>query len=128
MSGEPARLRISDADRDRAANDLNEHYAEGRLTHDEHAERLDAIWTARTHADLRPIFEDLPSGRSAGTVRPPRGPRWRGVPFLPILAVLIVLSVLTRQPFWILIFFVGCGLFSRRTRAARDHFGRTRTV
>ena len=54
-------LRISDADREQAAADLSEHYAEGRLTHDEHAERLDAVWTARTHADLAPIFEDLPS-------------------------------------------------------------------
>ena len=128
MSREQARLRISDADREQAASDLSEHYAVGRLSHDEHAERLDAIWTARTHADLRPIFEDLPSRLSAGAVRPPRGARWRGVPFLPIVAVLVVLSVVTHLPFWILIFFVGRGLFSRRTRAARDHFGHTRTV
>lgn len=129
MNRESAGFRISDADREQAASDLSEHYAEGRLTHDEHAERLDAIWTARTHADLAPIFEDLPpqhrTGR--GLARPTReGRRWHGVPFLPVVAVLVGLSILTHLPFWILIFFVGCGLFSRRARASRDHFGRTR--
>jgi len=122
MSPESAGLRISDADREQAASDLSEHYAEGRLTHDEHAERLDAIWTARTHADLTPIFEDLPSRRSTGTIRPPGGHRrWHSVPFLPVVAVLVVLSVVTHLPFWILIFFVGCGLFSRRTRMHRAY-------
>jgi hypothetical protein len=32
MSPESAGLRISDADREQAASDLSEHYAEGRLT------------------------------------------------------------------------------------------------
>lgn len=117
MTRPPAELRISDADREQAASDLSEHYAEGRLSHDEHAERLDAIWTARTHADLAPIFEDLPSRRSPVPARPRGGlRRWHSVPFLPVAAALILLSVLTHLPFWILIFFVGCGLFGRRTR------------
>ena len=105
--------RLSDADRDRAAADLADHYAEGRLDAEEHAERLDAIWTARTHADLEPIFEDLPR---RAPERPTRGRsrRWQSVPFLPVLAILIVLSVVTHLPFWILIFFVGGGLFARR--------------
>jgi hypothetical protein len=120
MNREQSGLRISDADREQAASDLSEHYAVGRLSHEEHAERLDAIWTARTHADLTPIFEDLPSRRSTGTIRPPEGlRRWHGVPFLPVVAVLVVLSVVTHLPFWILIFFVGCGLFARRAAARR---------
>jgi len=111
--------RLSDADRDRAAADLVEHYAEGRLDAEEHAERLDAIWTARVAADLEPIFEDLPR---RAPERPSRGrgrPGWRPVPFVPIVALLIVLSVVTHLPFWILIFFVGCGLFTRRRTYAR---------
>lgn len=119
MSREPARIRISDADREQAASDLSEHYAVGRLSHDEHAERLDAIWTARTHADLAPIFEDLPSRAPAPARAPRAAKRWRGVPFLPVAALLIVLSVVTHLPFWILIFFVGCGLFTRRAWAWR---------
>lgn len=130
MSRQPAHLRISDAEREQAAADLSEHYAVGRLSHDEHAERLDAVWTARTRADLEPIFEDLPTQRPTGSLaRPPRARSpWHSLPFLPVMAALIVLSMLTNEPFWILIFFVGCGLFSRRMRAARDHFARTRTV
>ena len=111
-------LRISDADRDRAAARLAEHYAEGRITTDEHAERLDAIWTARTGADLRPIFEDLPSPAAPPPVRRDGRPvghsGWRGVPFLPVAAALVLLSVITHLPFWILFFAVGCGLVSRR--------------
>lgn len=124
MTGGRSEIRIGDADRDRAAADLGEHYAAGRLTQEEHAERLDAIWTARTRADLEPIFEDLPT-RTAPPARAPGGyRRWHGVPFLPIAAALVALSILTHLPFWILIFFVGCGLFSRRVRT-RDHLGRT---
>jgi hypothetical protein len=56
-----SRLRASDADRDRAASVLNEALAEGRLTAEEHSERLDSIYAAKTHAELVPVLEDLPS-------------------------------------------------------------------
>jgi hypothetical protein len=119
-------VRLSDADRDRAAAELAEHYGEGRLTAEEHAERLDAIWTARTRADLAPIFEDLPRPASE-RARRDRARRWRGVPFLPVAAALVVLSIVTHLPFWILIFFVGCGLFGRRRMPAwrQDDWGRS---
>lgn len=113
--------RLSDADRDRAAADLVEHYAEGRLDAEEHAERLDAIWTARTAADLEPIFADLPRSAPERTSRGRRSSGWRPVPFVPIVALLIVLSIVTHLPFWILIFFVGCGLFTRRAHAWNSH-------
>jgi len=107
-------MRLSDADRDRAAAELSEHYAQGRIDAEEHAERLDAIWTARVAADLDPIFEDLPRPAPARAHMSRRGRGWHPVPFLPIVAVLVVLSVVTHLPFWILIFFVGCALFTRR--------------
>ncbi len=56
-----SRLRASDADRDRAASVLNEALAEGRLTAEEHSERLDSIYAAKTQADLVPLLEDLPA-------------------------------------------------------------------
>jgi len=56
-----SRLRASDADRDRAASVLNEALAEGRLTAEEHSERLDSIYAAKTHADLVPVLDDLPA-------------------------------------------------------------------
>ncbi|MEU6439193.1 DUF1707 domain-containing protein [Streptomyces sp. NPDC047046] len=57
--GSPA-LRASDADRDHYAAILREALAEGRLTAEEHAERVEAVFTARTHADLEPLVADLP--------------------------------------------------------------------
>ena len=55
-------LRIGDAEREQAAADLGEHFAQGRLTADEHAERLDQVMRARTRAELAPLFSDLPGG------------------------------------------------------------------
>lgn len=75
-----SRLRISDADRDRAASILADALAEGRLTPDEHSERLDAVYAARTAADLVPVVSDLPGAAAALAVsraplaRPAGGP------------------------------------------------------
>ena len=49
-----------------AAEELGEHYAQGRLTTEEHSERLDRILEARTRAELAPIFSDLPGSTYAG--------------------------------------------------------------
>jgi hypothetical protein len=64
-------MRASDADRDRVADQLREALAEGRLTADEHAERLDAIYQAKTYAELAPIVHDLPA---TGGGRSPNAP------------------------------------------------------
>jgi hypothetical protein len=66
---ENSRLRASDADRDAAASVINNAMAEGRLTAEEHSDRLDAIYAAKTHADLVPLLEDLPQPRGAMQVR-----------------------------------------------------------
>lgn len=115
-------LRVGDAERDRAAADLGEHYALGRLGSDEHAERLDAVWTARTRADLAILFEDLPPRETEAVGRrsaPRTGPGPGPVPFVPIAILLVVLSVITHLPLWIGILLLGCGLFSRAHRARR---------
>jgi hypothetical protein len=62
---ELSRMRISDADRDRAASVLSAALAEGRLTADEHADRLDAIYASRTHAEIVPLVNDLPGATAA---------------------------------------------------------------
>jgi hypothetical protein len=54
------RIRISDADRDRAAARLREHFAEGRLSPDELDERISAALSAKTVGDVRRIMADLP--------------------------------------------------------------------
>jgi hypothetical protein len=58
---EISRMRISDADRDRAASVLSHALAEGRLTPQEHSERLDGIFAAKTQADITPLISDLPN-------------------------------------------------------------------
>ena len=54
------RIRVSDADRDRAAARLREHFAAGRLSPDELDERISAALTAKTAGDVRRIMADLP--------------------------------------------------------------------
>ncbi len=58
---EPRNLRASDADRERVANLVREAAGDGRLSMDELDERLDAVYAAKTYADLEPITHDLPA-------------------------------------------------------------------
>ncbi len=53
-------LRASDEERDRVAGLLAEALATGRLTSEEHSERLEAVYAARTRGELAPITRDLP--------------------------------------------------------------------
>ncbi|MGH3282763.1 MAG: DUF1707 SHOCT-like domain-containing protein [Trebonia sp.] len=57
---DPLHMRASDADRERVANVLREAAGDGRLTMDELDERLDAVYAAKTYAELEPITHDLP--------------------------------------------------------------------
>jgi hypothetical protein len=53
-------VRISDSDRERAAERLNQALAEGRITVAELEERLAAVYAARYTVELRPPLADLP--------------------------------------------------------------------
>ena len=63
-AGGPQTL-ASDADRDTAAGLLNAALAEGRLTADEHDQRLSATYAARTWPQLRQLTADLPAPSAA---------------------------------------------------------------
>src|SRR5512133_4016024 len=52
-------LRASDADRDQVATLLSTAYAEGRLTREEHDERIGELMAAKTFDDLIPLTRDL---------------------------------------------------------------------
>ncbi|GCB46301.1 DUF1707 domain-containing protein [Streptomyces sp. NL15-2K] len=56
-----AELRASDAERDRIADLLREALAEGRLTADEHAERVEGVLNAKTVGELEVFIRDLPA-------------------------------------------------------------------
>jgi hypothetical protein len=67
MATQPG-LRIGDRERDAVAAELQEHYAHGRLTLEEFQQRLDAVFAAKTQADLNRITSDLPHVRSWGSL------------------------------------------------------------
>jgi len=60
---EYARLRVSDADRERTADVLRNAFVEGRLTQDELDARLGQAYGARTYADLTVLTADLPAAQ-----------------------------------------------------------------
>jgi hypothetical protein len=66
---EYARLRVSDADRERTGDVLRSAFVEGRLTQDELDARLGQAYGARTYADLAATTADLPPAQ-----RPYPGP------------------------------------------------------
>jgi hypothetical protein len=53
-------MRPSDNARQRAADALRTHYAEGRLDEAELERRVELAYAARTRADLKALFRDLP--------------------------------------------------------------------
>jgi hypothetical protein len=132
-------LRMSDAEREQAAAELGEHYAQGRLTAEEHAERLDAVWAARTRGELAPLFRDLP-GRYGPAITPRTGASrrasyrpWgmasgrRGMPgpLFVVIAVLVVLTVVTHLPLVLAGVLVAVFFFGRRGGCARPrHWSR----
>ncbi|WP_308211620.1 DUF1707 SHOCT-like domain-containing protein [Actinoallomurus soli] len=67
---DPRLMRASDADRDRIADQLREALAEGRLTAEEHAERLDIVYQAKTYAELAPVVADLPGAGAPAPAAP----------------------------------------------------------
>jgi hypothetical protein len=67
-TGDMATL-ASDADRDAAVRMLSEAFAEGRLTSDEHGERVQAAYAGRTWQELARLTADVPGPEDAA-VRP----------------------------------------------------------
>ena len=59
------RMRVSDADREQAADVLREAAGQGRLSMDELDERLELAYAAKTYADLAAVTHDLPQAGTA---------------------------------------------------------------
>ena len=130
------RMRIGDAERAAAARELGEHFALGRITAEEHGERLEQIWSARTAADLAPAFRDLPR---PAAVRPParpatapvgRDPGWRPqLPHLPFPFKLLVAIIAVwwgfHHPLFLLVALVVYVVVVRRFVRRRRWHGRS---
>lgn len=119
-------LRIGDAERDAAIAALTRHFTDGRLTQAEHEERTGLALTARTGADLRRLFVDLP--RLSEPV-PARPAVHRVVqPIIGTLAVVLgILMLVNLVPVFMLVAFaflatrIAVGVWARpRHRAWRD--------
>jgi Domain of unknown function (DUF1707) len=93
---EPRGIRISDADRERAAERLHQALAEGRITLSELEERLAVVYAAKYEADLRPPLADLPGAEVVSTLT--------AVPTIPSDAPAVVLragmSTIKRSGAW----------------------------
>jgi hypothetical protein len=77
VDNEPAKrvdLRVSDADRERVVEVLRDAFAEGRLSVEEHAERVDAAYAAKTAGELVPLTEDLPVHQAGARPEPAPAP------------------------------------------------------
>ncbi|WP_328996380.1 DUF1707 domain-containing protein [Kribbella sp. NBC_01245] len=73
----PDGVRVGDQEREEAVRRLGEHYEAGRLTAEEHTERVGEALKAKTEADLKALFTDLPEQSSWGGIPwPPPGAPW----------------------------------------------------
>jgi Domain of unknown function (DUF1707) len=100
---DPASLRASDKDRESAAEVLREAAGEGRLNMTELDERLEAVYEAKTYAELEPIIRDLPhqviapaaaASPPASAVEPSAGKRSSG-------SAVAVMSGFSRKGAWV---------------------------
>ncbi|GAA4478642.1 hypothetical protein GCM10023094_22690 [Rhodococcus olei] len=135
---EPPEIRIGTVERERALDQLTQHFSEGRLTVTEFDERSGWITTATTRGELERVFTDLPAP-TAGTPAIPESPApqrhfsidWSGriMAVIPLLA--LVLFFVTGSWLWFLaIPAAGVLLFGtdrertdRRRRRHRDDDG-----
>ncbi|MET7680341.1 DUF1707 domain-containing protein [Streptomyces sp. NPDC005423] len=100
----PAGLRASDADRDRVADLLRDALAEGRLTADEHAERVEGVLSAKTVGELDVFIQDLPAAherRATSSYGPaPNRPTAGAIPAEADENVVAVFSTALRRGRW----------------------------
>ena len=117
-------MRASDADRERTATLLRQHYSEGRLDAREYDERIERCYAAKTVRELDDLFVDLPraAAREAEEdhARHQWLPPWRLAMVVPVAIALIVLCALTgAHLFWLawpLFFLFFFGPFGRWRR------------
>ncbi|MFI6210119.1 DUF1707 domain-containing protein [Streptomyces sp. NPDC051041] len=93
-------LRASDADRDRVADILREALAEGRLTAEEHAERVEGVLSAKTVGELDVHIRDLPAAHAPRPAPAPGRPPAGVIPADPDDTVVAVLSNAVRRGRW----------------------------
>lgn len=101
-----ADLRIGTAEREQAATQLAEHFSAGRLTTDEFDERVRQAYQARTDAELRTLFRDLPRSQSEREKQPNWYPYRRRLGLLRVVllvaAVVAWVAIVHLPPFFLI--------------------------
>lgn len=122
------RVRIGDAERDRAVSQLSEHFVAGRLTQGEFEERSEQVTQARYADDIEPLFDDLPAPAELQVAQPSRPVAARRAgpppPFLmiaPFLMIGLVVSSIALTAPWLLWGFFWILLLSGMGRHHRHH-------
>lgn len=111
-----AAMRAGDADRERVATLLREHYTAGRLTTDEFEERLEKTYGSRTLGELEALTWDLPSdvqraAAAAPVRRPGRNTRNHVIAYVLVMLFLIAIWAATGGGyFWPIWPILGWGL------------------
>ena len=125
MPGARRGLRASDAERERAAETLRRHHADGRLTTDELETRSERAYASRTVDELEQLFADLPrlpEGLGGGERRRQRSWIWPPGVAVAIVVTLVAIAAVTSAHIlwvaWPLMFFVFFR-FARRGRSQR---------
>ncbi|MFG2862007.1 DUF1707 domain-containing protein [Streptomyces sioyaensis] len=93
-------IRASDADRDRVAEILREALAEGRLDPEEHAERIDTVYRAKTMGELEPVLRDLPAARGSRPQPDPGGEAYGPGAPVPDQNLVAIFSASVRKGRW----------------------------
>ncbi|MET7384977.1 DUF1707 domain-containing protein [Streptomyces sp. NPDC005385] len=100
----PVELRASDADRDRITDILRDALAEGRLTPEEHSERVEGVLATKTVGELDRFVRDLPAahtGRAtAAYASAPNRPTAGAIPAEADESVVAVFSAAVRKGRW----------------------------
>jgi Domain of unknown function (DUF1707) len=128
LPGAGSGTRASDAERDRAADALRRHHADGRLSTDELEERTGRAYAATTLGDLDQLFADLPRLRAPeGEQGSRRLGLWPPAFALPVIALLFAVAMVGSAHalffIWPLMFF----LFLRFVLMRRGWSGRARS-
>ncbi len=122
-------LRVGDAERNKVADVLSQHFTDGRLDATELKDRLDQAMGAKTRADLSGLLTDLPP--LASPPAPPPSRRRRAAMWATLVLFLVVVSVPWQQvpwPWvpripWVLVGVVGCVLWCTSRRRRRVQVG-----
>ncbi len=119
-------LRVCDREREQLVDVLRDHAAQGRLTLDELAERVERAYAARTQGELDALVRDLPAPApgevvARDTARAPGCGDGHGLaPYLAVNVLLIAIWALTGAgyfwPIWPLLGW-GIGIVSKRLSA-----------